>query len=211
MMAASDWPKVAEHRRRFIYANSSGKVQASIIMADRGAAAAPQEPIKVLIVEDDPFQQNVVLGLCEACGYVVTCTSSGEEAIAMAETDHPPWDLVLCDVMLKKGGLSGVDVLLILRERFGDTVSIVMVSSNDQIEVVESCEPAQPGAVQVCATSDRSTRSVAGILEGADSYMLKPVAKNQLATARSFVVRRRKRQQVRGAVCAGVCWESTLV
>ena len=133
-------------------------------------------PINVLIVEDDSFQQRIVENLCVKCGYTVTSASSGEEAFKLTEETStggdPPWDLVLCDVQLREGGVTGVDVLLTLRERFGSNISIVMVSSNDQIDVVEQC-----------------------ILEGADSYMLKPLAKQQLATSRSFVERRRRMQE----------------
>ena len=130
----------------------------------------PSYPIRVLIVEDDPFQLRVVEQQCEACGYLVSAVTSGEEVLALAAaSSDPPWDLVLCDVQLKEGCFTGIDVLLRLRERYGANISVVMVSSNDQTEIVESC-----------------------ILEGADSYMLKPVAKNQLEMARSFVARRRR-------------------
>ena len=99
--------------------------------------------VQVLIVEDDPFQQTVAMQLCRSCGYLVTAVNSGGAALERAEncsTPGPPWDLVLCDVQLEENGFTGVDVLLLLRERYGNDISIVMVSSNDQIEVVEQCK-----------------------------------------------------------------------
>eukprot|EP00316_Scyphosphaera_apsteinii_P008012 CAMPEP_0119346466 /NCGR_PEP_ID=MMETSP1333-20130426/108017_1 /TAXON_ID=418940 /ORGANISM="Scyphosphaera apsteinii, Strain RCC1455" /LENGTH=817 /DNA_ID=CAMNT_0007358967 /DNA_START=57 /DNA_END=2510 /DNA_ORIENTATION=- len=79
-----------------------------------------------------------------------------------------PWDLVLCDVCLGEG-ISGVEVMIHLRRAYGLGVSIIMVSSNEETTLVEKC-----------------------ILEGADSYMLKPVRTEMLITARSFVLRRQR-------------------
>ena len=135
-------------------------------------AAIATDTIDVLLVEDDPFQLQVVRQLCLKCGYTIAVAKTGEEAIELAEQstgNNPPWDLVLCDVQLSDTGASGVDVLLRMRELWEDNISVVMVSYSDNIEFVQQ-----------------------GILEGADSYMLKPVAKQELATVRGFVDRRRR-------------------
>ena len=102
--------------------------------------------IRVLLVEDTVFQLVALQSICTSIGYQVQTATSGEEVLALvADRDAatPPWDLVLCDVMLKEGGLTGVDVLLHLRATYGSQLSIVMVSSNEQSAVVEGDEEVQ--------------------------------------------------------------------
>ena len=130
--------------------------------------------IKVLLCEDDSFQRTVVRDMCVSCGYEVSTVESGEQCITLVEASHaenskvPPWDMVLCDVHLGAGP-NGVDVLLCLRRLYGTSTSVVMISSNDHTDIVERC-----------------------ILEGADSFMLKPLSKQEIIAAKSFVLRRRR-------------------
>ena len=75
--------------------------------------------IRVLLVEDSTFQRIAIEALCSAVGYVVQTAASGEEVLALlarhSTSAPPPWDLVLCDVMLQLDGISGVPIPIQVR------------------------------------------------------------------------------------------------
>jgi DNA-binding response OmpR family regulator len=53
---------------------------------------------RILVVEDDPVGQFVVVDALTAHGYDVSLARTGPEGIAMAHATQP--DLILCDVLL---------------------------------------------------------------------------------------------------------------
>ena len=55
--------------------------------------------IMMLIVEDDPFQADSIMLLCEQCGYKAQVCSNGTEALEVVRTDASI-NLVLSDVMI---------------------------------------------------------------------------------------------------------------
>lgn len=70
---------------------------------------------KILIVEDEILVGMMLKKKIEKHGYVVgEIATSGEEAIAMAETEKP--DLLFMDVSLP-GGLDGVDTAIKIKEK----------------------------------------------------------------------------------------------
>jgi DNA-binding response OmpR family regulator len=74
---------------------------------------SPEEPPRVLVVEDDEDNRFMVMRYLEKCGLAVTGASSGERALEfLADT---PFDLVILDVMMP--GMNGVEVLQRIRER----------------------------------------------------------------------------------------------
>ena len=115
----------------------------------------------ILVVDGDPESRNRVCEALAAAGYRTRQAESGEEALVAVEERRPP--LVLLDVRLP--GISGYEVLRELRKRFGEELPVMLLSA-------DRTEP-----------FDR----VAGLLLGADDYLAKPFAPDEL-TAR---VRRR--------------------
>ncbi len=61
---------------------------------------------KILVVDDDPVQRNVIKNLLSRVGYEVTTVASGEEALGVARETR--FDIVLLDVVMP-GGMDGVD------------------------------------------------------------------------------------------------------
>lgn len=108
--------------------------------------------MRILVVEDE---QNVlsfiVQGLTEE-GYVVDAATDGELALEYALTY--PYDLILLDVLLPK--IDGRQVALTLRDR-GVRAPIIMLTALDAVD-------------------DR----VAGLDSGADDYLVKPFAYQEL-------------------------------
>jgi two-component system response regulator MprA len=117
----------------------------------------------VLVVDDDaPIAASLRRAL-EYAGHRVTVAGDGPGALAAAARERP--DLVVLDVMLP--GLDGLAVCRRLREQAHD-VLILMLTARD-------------------ATPDR----VAGLDAGADDYLVKPFAYEELLARVRALLRRR--------------------
>jgi len=66
---------------------------------------------KVLLVEDDLFNQDIFIRNFKKAGYDIVLAKDGEEAVEKAKADS--YDVILLDIMMPK--MNGVDVLRILR------------------------------------------------------------------------------------------------
>ena len=122
----------------------------------------PRSP--VLVVDGDA---ETCAGLVEPlarAGYTTTCAGTGEEALELAGREPPA--LAVIEICLP--GISGYEVCRQLRAAFGDALPIVFVSA-DRTE-----------------SYDR----VAGLLVGADDYLVKPVAPDELLIRIERLVRR---------------------
>ncbi len=129
----------------------------------QGVAAALGE---VLIVDDDPVFRDYVANLFARAGLEANVIGRGEEALALAREDPP--ELAILDVCLPD--ISGYEICRVLRERFGENLPIIFVSG-------ERTEP-----------YDRT----AGLLVGADDYLVKPFDPDELlARARRALARSR--------------------
>jgi DNA-binding NtrC family response regulator len=85
---------------------------------------------KILIVDDEPFNLDVLEQELTDRGYAIVRARSGSEALQKVETVAP--DLVLLDYMMP--GMSGLDVLRALRDSDSD-VPVVMITAHGSIEV----------------------------------------------------------------------------
>jgi DNA-binding NarL/FixJ family response regulator len=99
----------------------------------------------------------------QTAGYEIVQVSSGEEALEAVRQTHP--SIVLLEIPL--GGLSGYEVCRALREETRDT-PVVFVS----------------------AARTESYDRVAGLLVGADDYIVKPFSPDELLTRVRHLVRR---------------------
>jgi DNA-binding response OmpR family regulator len=119
--------------------------------------------MRVLVIEDyEPISRSVAQGLREA-GFAVDVAADGEEGLAHAEASE--YDVVVLDLMLPK--VDGLTVLRRLRER------------------------ASPAAVLVLTARDQVADRVAGLDAGADDYLVKPFAFDELLARVRALVRRR--------------------
>jgi DNA-binding NarL/FixJ family response regulator len=113
------------------------------------AVAVASDSRPVLVVDDDPDFRTLVSSLLASVGYSTVEAGSGEEALASARQQTPA--AVLLDVRLPR--ISGYEVCHQLRRQLGEGLPILFVSG-------ERTEPL-----------DRT----AGLLIGADEYLLKPL------------------------------------
>ncbi len=121
--------------------------------------------VKVLVVEDDPAVRVSLERSLRFEGYEVVTAGDGESALA-ALAEHVP-DAVLLDLGLPR--LGGVEVCRRMRAA-GDTTPVLMLTARD-------------------ATSDR----VAGLDVGADDYLPKPFALEELLARLRALLRRTAR------------------
>ena len=117
----------------------------------------------VVIADEDGTARRELAQLFEAAGYDVVQAGSGEEVLQAVEQATPC--VVLLEIPL--GSLSGYEVCRSLREE-GSGIPVVFVSGS----------------------RTESYDRVAGLLVGADDYVVKPYAPDELLTRVRALVRR---------------------
>ncbi|MHB1131247.1 MAG: response regulator transcription factor [Chloroflexota bacterium] len=136
-------------------------------------------PARILVVDDDPKILSLMRRGLAFAGYAVSTAADGEEALRLAR-DNPP-QLVVLDVMLP--GLDGLEICRRLR----------------------AGEPELP--ILMLTAKDRVPDRVAGLDAGADDYLVKPFAFDELL-ARVRALLRRLRPSEEGALrCADLVLE----
>nr|WP_230203663.1 ATP-binding protein [Bacillus massiliigorillae] len=116
-----------------------------------------EDVLKVLVVDDDSINLQILETILEAETFnVVTCTS-GKEALELLDKGN--WDLVITDVMMPY--MSGYELTQKIRERFKiSELPILLLTARSHFEGIQ-----------------------AGFYYGANDYVMKPVEKLEL-TAR---------------------------
>lgn len=121
---------------------------------------------RLLLVEDDPTLSQALKFNLAREGYEVATASDGEAGLEAARNER--LDLILLDVMLP--GMSGIEVLRVLR-REGVTTPVIIVSAKgDEID------------------------RVVGLKIGADDYITKPFSRPELLARIETVLRRQRRE-----------------
>lgn len=98
---------------------------------------------RILIVEDEPINQRVLLGLLRQDGHDVLSSSSGEEALNILREENV--DVVLSDLRLP--GMSGFEVIKNVAHNWG--IPVIAVTANLMPEDIQAC--ARVGALDVVA------------------------------------------------------------
>jgi DNA-binding response OmpR family regulator len=134
---------------------------------------------RILVVDDDPALLSLISTTLESAGFTVVAVSSGLEALELTRGMEPP-DLVVLDVQLPK--MSGYEICRELREEFGEGLPILFVSG----------------------FRTESLDRVAGLLVGADDYLVKPFAPDELIGRVRALTRRS-----RAGISNGTTWGLT--
>lgn len=86
---------------------------------------------KIMLVEDDISLSEIYHARLQAEGFEIISAKDGEEALALAVSEHP--DLIICDVMMPR--ISGFDMLDILRGTAGiQDTKVIMMTALSQAE-----------------------------------------------------------------------------
>ena len=123
----------------------------------------------ILVIEDEPTQRLLTVAVLVSAGYEVAEAADGMQGLRMARRSVP--DLVVCDVMMP--GLNGYQVVDALKkEPLLATVPVILLT----------------------AMAER-TQMRAGMLSGADDYLLKPFRATELRQSVAAVLAKRALQQ----------------
>jgi two-component system cell cycle response regulator DivK len=79
---------------------------------------------KVLVVEDNPLNMELVVEILNAHGFMVDEAIDGENALKKMETEY--YDLVLMDIELP--GLDGVEITKLIKEKYKKVPVIALTS-----------------------------------------------------------------------------------
>ncbi len=119
--------------------------------------------MRILVVDDDPEIVSFVKRGLAYEGYTVDTAADGPEALSKAREREP--DLVILDIMMP--GIDGIEVTKRLRQ--GGDVSILMLTAKGTV-------------------ADKVT----GLESGADDYLVKPFAFDELLARVRALLRRRQ-------------------
>jgi len=118
--------------------------------------------LRILVIEDSERLRRYVSKGLRGAGYAVDTAADGEEGLWLAESVD--YDVIVLDLMLP--GLDGISLLQRLREK-GRNVHVLVLTARDTVE-------------------DR----VRGLGEGADDYLVKPFAMEELLARIRALARR---------------------
>jgi DNA-binding response OmpR family regulator len=118
--------------------------------------------MRILFVEDSAVLQQTVGTALRRCGYAVDISGDGEDGLWRAENTE--YDAIVLDLMLPK--LDGLSVLQRLREK-GKNTHVLLLTARDSVP-------------------DR----VRGLKSGADDYLVKPFALEELLARVEALCRR---------------------
>ena len=109
----------------------------------------------VLVIDDEPINRKVLQNYLQLAGYKITETTSGEEALRLLD-ENMDFDIVLCDVMMP--GLSGYEVCESIRATYtASELPVILLTAKNRVSDL-----------------------VVGFNAGANDYLTKPIAKNEL-------------------------------
>jgi diguanylate cyclase (GGDEF)-like protein len=118
------------------------------------ATPAGAERFKVMIVDDEPVNRQVLANQLALHNYKVVEAAGGEEALKVFDRESP--DLVLLDIMMPR--ISGYDVCRRMREeRQPSEMPVIYLSAKNQVRDI-----------------------LVGFETGANDYLTKPVSKAEL-------------------------------
>ena len=123
--------------------------------------------MRLLLIEDDVSLQNIVSKRLQAEGYVVDSCLDGEEGYTYAA--NAQYDCIILDIMLPK--LNGFELLKKVRAE-GNSSNILLLTAKDSVD-------------------DR----IAGLNAGADDYLVKPFAFEELLARVRSIMRRQSDQK----------------
>ncbi len=115
---------------------------------------AAADAARILVVDDDPINLQVLYNYLVAQHFDLTMASSGDEALRLL--GEQAFELLLLDIMMPR--MSGYEVCRTIREQL----------SRDELPVI------------FLSAKNRSTDRVTGFEEGGNDYLAKPIARREL-------------------------------
>ncbi|PIC82300.1 histidine kinase [Sporosarcina sp. P21c] len=124
---------LSEHQQQQSYVPVPDPVQQKLKSLDSGTSSASNATERILVVDDDPMNLQIIKQMLKADGYlVVTCTSANE---AIKELERGCWSLVISDVMMPY--MSGYELTRELRKRFSlaELPILLLTARTQQVDI----------------------------------------------------------------------------
>lgn len=117
-------------------ASRSSFAIASLSRAADSPSQAPEAVARVLVVDDDPINRDMLTRRLRRMGYAVKALSNGPDAMDLCRRKPP--DLLLLDVLMPAPG--GYEVLLAMKQDSGlREIPVIMISALDELDSVARC------------------------------------------------------------------------
>jgi DNA-binding NtrC family response regulator len=128
---------------------------------------------RVLVVDDEVNIRNGLRAVLAKAGHMVRDAGSGEEALTLLNNIDDAFDCEVAIVDIRMPGMSGVELLHAIRERW-PAVSVILLTGHGTLDT-----------------------AMTAVKEGAQDYLLKPAQPKAIleATANALVASRRQREQ----------------
>jgi CheY-like chemotaxis protein len=92
-------------------------------------------PLNILVAEDNPINQQVVLHILQKLGYKPTIVENGQEAVASVSKGS--YDIILMDLQMPE--MDGIEATRIIRETMSDPPVIIALTANVMEGDEEEC------------------------------------------------------------------------
>jgi len=132
--------------------------------------------VKILVVDDERAVRESLRRALQLEGYEIELAADGGEALSVLTAEQPQPDAVILDVLMP--GVDGLEVCRRLRDS-GNHVPVLMLTARDEVE-----------------------NRVAGLDAGADDYVTKPFALEELLARVRALLRRTMNGDGTGEVLA---------
>jgi len=126
---------------------------------------APKNPLRILVVEDNPDISENIADYFETRGHVLDFAMNGVQGLHLALTDE--YDVMILDIMLP--GMDGLTLCQKLRESNARKMPVLMLTARDTLP-----------------------DKVSGFESGTDDYLVKPFALQELEVRIHALVRRNR-------------------
>jgi PAS domain S-box-containing protein len=130
--------------------------ESAVPVADKAKSAVPRRSLRLLLTEDNEFNQKVAIGLLEREGHVVTVAGDGRQALELLEKED--FDAVLMDVQMPV--MDGLEATTAIRRRETET--------GRRVPIIGLTAYAMKGDRERCLAA------------GMDGYVAKPIRKEEL-------------------------------
>ncbi|MCP4347213.1 MAG: response regulator [Desulfobacterales bacterium] len=152
---SEDMPETSAQNRDIAKIRDIEETEEPEIAAATENITEPEGDFRILVVDDEPVNQQVLANYLSSGNYNVTKALNGTEALRLIETEKK-FDLVLLDIMMPK--MSGYEVSQKIREKYlPSELPVIMLTAKNQVSDL-----------------------VEGFSCGANDYLAKPLSKNEL-------------------------------